>query len=308
MDGFEACRRLRARAYGSHLPVIFVTALTDVGDKVKGFEAGGDDYITKPFQIDEVVARVSHHIALRRTRLELAARIEQLHEAERLRDDLVHMIVHDMRSPLTGLIGRLELAKEDATGAVAEDVAAAIESARHLEAMANMLLDISRLEHGAMPLTVESHDLSAMAAAVVNSLAAMDPTRTIVVEAGGPVIAPCDGGLIRRVMQNLISNGIKHSPRGGRLVVGVAEGDGGVRVSVTDQGTGVPESMRTRIFEKFGAAAARRDQTYHSAGLGLAFCKLAVEAHGGTIGVTDAQPTGSVFAFDLPQRMADRRQ
>jgi signal transduction histidine kinase len=302
MDGFEVCRRLRAHPAHADIPVIFVTALTDVHDKVKGFEAGGDDYITKPFQIEEVTARVSHHIALRRTRLELTARIAQLREAEQLRDDLVHMIVHDLRSPLTVLIGRLDLAREDATGALAEDLTEAFHSAQHLEAMANTLLDVSRLEHGAMPLTLEPNDLTAMATMVVSGLSAMDPTAHISVDSPTIVIAECDGGLVRRVLQNLVSNALKHSPRGGTVVVSVHADEARAQVRVTDSGPGVPESMRARIFQKFGAVGARKDQTYHSAGLGLAFCKLAVEAHGGSIGVTSAVSGGSVFRFDLPLR------
>jgi signal transduction histidine kinase len=109
-----------------------------------------------------------------------------------------------------------------------------------------------------------------------------------------------DADLLRRVLENLVSNGIKHTPSGGRLRITVHRTSPSIRVAVQDEGPGVPAEARARIFERFGALAARKDQTYHSVGLGLAFCKLAVEAHGGSIGVDSAVPRGSVFWFELP--------
>src|SRR5262245_40559360 len=100
MDGYETCARLRLNERCRDLPVIFLTALADTADKVRAFNVGGVDYITKPFQIDEVLARVRTHIDLKRARSALARSYERLRELEKLRDDLVQMIVHDMASPL----------------------------------------------------------------------------------------------------------------------------------------------------------------------------------------------------------------
>ena len=100
MDGYEVCRRLKASERSQDVPVIFLTALTDTADKVRAFEAGGVDYVTKPFQVEEVLARVKTHVALRRAQADLADSYARLRALEQLRDDLVHMVVHDMRSPL----------------------------------------------------------------------------------------------------------------------------------------------------------------------------------------------------------------
>jgi K+-sensing histidine kinase KdpD len=132
------------------------------------------------------------------------------------------------------------------------------------------------------------------------ALAAIEPDRMIEVSQSQPVMANCDAGLIRRVIENLVSNGIKHTLRGGKIRIAVSVAAGRVRVAVQDEGEGVPPEARERIFEKFGGMAVRTDHAYHSVGLGLAFCKLAVEAHGGTISVSDAQPRGSIFTFELP--------
>ena len=110
----------------------------------------------------------------------------------------------------------------------------------------------------------------------------------------------CDGGLVRRVMENLVSNGIKHTPAGSALQISLANVDDRVRVEVRDRGAGVPPDARERIFEKFGTVEGRLERASHSIGLGLAFCKLAIEAQGGTIGVDAGVPAGSRFWFELP--------
>ena len=104
VDGYEVCRHLRASERSQDVPVIFITALTDTVDKVRAFEAGGVDYVTKPFQVEEVLARVKTHVALRRAQAELADSFTRLRALEHLRDDMVHMVIHDMRSPLASLL------------------------------------------------------------------------------------------------------------------------------------------------------------------------------------------------------------
>jgi signal transduction histidine kinase len=300
MNGFEVCSRLQEHEEWRKIPVIFLTALTDVNDKVKGFAAGGVDYITKPFQLEEVLARVSSQLALREARRELEHTITKLHELEQLRDDLVDMIVHDMRSPLTVLLTHLQLLRMDVSGETAKSVDDAARGARQLNDLANALLDVRRMEEGKMPLKRARVDIARIVTDVREAFAKLEPDRTIEIAVSGSASADCDANLIRRVLENLVSNGIKHTPGGAPLRIEVTNANGRVRVAVRDQGSGVPAAARERIFEKFGAVAVRQDRSYHSVGLGLAFCKLAVEAHGGTIGVEDASPRGSVFAFELP--------
>jgi signal transduction histidine kinase len=300
MNGFEVCSRLQEHEQWRKIPVIFLTALTDVNDKVKGFAAGGVDYITKPFQLEEVLARVGSQLALRQARRDLEQTIVKLREVEQLRDDLVGMIVHDMRSPLTVLITQLQLLRMDVAGDLAQSVDDAIRGARQLNGLATALLDVRRMEEGKMPLQKKRVDLAVLATDVREAMAKLEPDRVIELSAAEPASASCDEGLLRRVLENLISNGIKHTPAGAPLRIAVAPVNGRVRVAVHDQGPGVPPEARQRIFEKFGAVAVRQDHSYHSVGLGLAFCKLAVEAHGGTIRVEDGTPRGSVFVVELP--------
>jgi len=304
MDGYDVCRRLKASAHSKDVPVIFLTALTETADKMKAFEAGGVDYITKPFHFEEVLARVKAHVALQRARVELQDSYTRLRELETLRDDLVHMIVHDMRSPLTALEVSLELLSGDQDAARspadADLLRMAIETARDLNRMASDLLDVSRLEAGMLPIERATCDLTGMADEVRAVIGRVEPERRIDVVAGGPIEVKCDGPIIRRVMENLVGNAIKHTPPGTRIQIDITRPDGRARVAVHDEGPGVPVEARTKIFEKFGTMKTRMKHSYHSAGLGLAFCKLAVEGHDGTIGVEARVPVGSTFWFELP--------
>jgi len=304
MSGYEVCARLKAHPDLRDVPIIFLTALNDVRDKVRAFEVGGVDYITKPFQFEEVHARVKTHVALRRAGVALEQSYGKLQQLERLRDDLVHMVVHDMRSPLAVLIGELELLERDSAGAapidVSEGVGSALRAARSLNRMANELLDVSRLESGKVPIAPVECDLGELAGSVCRTLSGIDRTRKVEVRSRGGARVTCDSELTRRILENLVSNAIKHSPPEGVVEVNIEVRTGRARVAVADDGPGVPPEARSRLFEKFVSLANVRDHRLHSVGLGLAFCKLAVEAQGGSIGFLPREPRGSVFWFELP--------
>jgi signal transduction histidine kinase len=303
MDGYEVCATFKATPRLKDIPVIFLTALSDVSDKVKAFGVGGVDFISKPFHIEEVRARVKTHLELRQAHLELEAGYRKLQQLEQLRDDLVHMVVHDMRSPLTVLAGHLTLLQGEAdklSSDAADDLRAAMLGAQSLERMANDLLDVSRMEEGQMPLNLAQHDLFELAAKVQGSMRGFERGRKIELAASPPLPVTCDAGLLQRVLENLVSNAIKHAPSGGQVHIELSSTPERARLCVCDDGPGVPIEERQHIFEKFAAIATRKANGYHSAGLGLAFCKLAIEAHGGSIGVEDAEPRGSRFWFEIP--------
>jgi two-component system sensor histidine kinase/response regulator len=230
----------------------------------------------------------------------LSASLAKLQELEGLRDDLVKMIVHDMRGLLLVVMANLEFAREGVEGQPRADIEDALGAAGAVNKMANTLLDVSRLEEGKMPLTLVPCDLTDLLASAAKALGALDTSRTLFVATSAPLIAACDAELIRRVIDNLVGNAIKHTPSGGTMRLEATRANGLVRVAISDQGPGVPAEASRRIFEKFGSTRKRGENAMHSAGLGLAFCKLAVEAHGGTIGVEPAEPRGSVFAFEIP--------
>jgi two-component system, sensor histidine kinase and response regulator len=303
INGYEVCERLKANPALADIPVIFLTALTDVADKVRAFQVGGVDYITKPFQLEEVHARVQTHLALRQARLELADSLAKLHAVENLKDNLVNMIVHDMRSPLMALSGHLELVTESCSSlddTARDDLQIAARLADRVAQMANDLLDVGRLENNKMPLERASHDIATTANAVLASLEVLDPGRVLEVEVPPGLHMWCDERVIRRVVENLAGNAIKHTPSTGRVTVRAMLNSSCVRIEVKDEGQGISDEAKLNLFEKFAAVEQRQQRKYHSAGLGLAFCKLAVHAHGGQIGVEDNLPRGSTFWFELP--------
>ncbi len=306
MDGYEACERLKADEKLREIPVIFISALNETMDKVRAFNVGGVDYVTKPFQFEEVNARVSTHLELRRQRSKLKENYEQLRSLEGLRDNLVHMIVHDLRSPLTGISGFLDLAlaleKESLTEDGLEYLQTAKRSTKAVIDMVSAVLDVSKMEAGEMKLHLGECDLVRMAADLMSGMQSLKEGREMVLEAPpAPVTVVADGNLVLRVVQNLLGNSLKFTPPDGWIRLGIHPDGNRVCVTVRDNGPGVPAEYRVRIFEKFGQVEVRANGQKHSTGLGLTFCKLAVEAHGGSIGVESEVGKGSTFWFMLPK-------
>jgi signal transduction histidine kinase len=313
LDGYEVCRRLQADPGLRDVPVIFVSGLSETLDKVRAFEVGGVDFVTKPFQAAEVRARVATHLGLRRMRQalerqnrELESSYARLRELEDLRAGLTHMIVHDLRQPLTGLIGYLELVGEAETSPAARRlVDRAQRNAAALLEMINDLLDLARLEEGKYPLRRAPASPRALAAEAVAMVASLNPRcRLEVAAAGAPAEIACDPELIRRVLTNLVTNAVQFCRDGGLVRVSVEARDGGAAFLVSDEGPGIPAALQGRIFEKFGALTGSHQGRRPSTGLGLAFCRLAVEAHGGRIRVDSQEGRGSTFHFDLPPAAA----
>ena len=290
MDGYEVCAQLKADAALKDIPVIFISARNETIDKVKAFSAGGVDYVTKPFQFEEVYARIETHLQLRRL--------------EKLRDDLTHMVVHDLRNPLAvicGFLDILELHEAQALSASTRKlVTVARRSAEELLNMIGSLLDVSKMEAGEMKLQREPCDLDALIRAVLVTTQPLTGNRTVAFDVPESSLrVTVDAGLIRRVIQNLLSNAFKYTPADGAIRIVVTPSSGEVRIAVTDTGPGIAPEHHQRIFEKFGQVEDRKSRL--GTGLGLTFCKLAVEAHGGRIGVESEVGKGSTFWLTLPR-------
>ena len=300
MDGYEVCRRLKADERTRDIPVIFISAHAESADKVRGFELGGVDYVAKPFQVDEVLARVAAHVTIRRQQLRLEMNFKQLRELERLRDSLTHMVVHDMRSPLLSLNLSLEyiatsIPRGDA--GLDEMIATSRMSVQSLVEMASQMLDVSRIESGTMQLNLETVDLAKLAAGVVRGLQPVAGTRQISLLENGRVNVQVDRELIRRVLNTLAGNAIKFTPAGGTIAIAIVRNGDGARLEVADSGPGIDPAYHQTIFEKFGQVQSPEARKGY--GLGLAFARMAVEAHGGKIGVVSALGQGSRFWFEL---------
>jgi len=302
MDGFEVCRKLKSCEELKDIPVIFISALNETEDKLKAFQAGGVDYVTKPFQIEEVQARVRTHLDLRRQKIQLEENFRQLQQLEKLRDSLTHMIVHDMRSPLMSIGGYLEMIEmfdaDDLSSEAKDYVTQARVNVSRLIRMANEMLTVSKLEAGRLELNRVPCDLARLISEVVAGTDAASGRKQIQFPPpAGDFRVLADVEILQRVLQNLFNNAVKFSPPTEPIRVSLTRQGDCIRVEVADGGPGIPPGQEGKIFEKFGQLD--RSSQRSGTGLGLAFCKLALEAHGGDIGVNSVAGQGSNFWFVL---------
>ena len=232
-------------------------------------------------------------------------RARQVLELEQLRDDLTHMIVHDLRTPLTGIMLGLETVVDAdyEPELTREFVPLARSSAERLLEMVNTLLDISKMESGELELQKEAVIFADIAQE------ALDQVRGVAVEHGHELVADidshcptimADGELLRRVIVNLLGNAVKFTPDGGHITLAARCEDDALVFSVSDDGPGIPPEYQERIFQKFGQVEARKESRKHSTGLGLVLCKMAAEAHGGRIWVESEVGKGSTFSVSIP--------
>ncbi|MCF8076776.1 MAG: hybrid sensor histidine kinase/response regulator [Desulfotignum sp.] len=313
MDGLDVCRHLKADDRLSRIPVIFISALSDTSNKIKALAEGGVDYVTKPFQAGEVLARIRTHLRIRQQQVQIEAQKQQLQESfgrlselETLRDNLVHMVAHDMRSPLLAVTGYARMILSDLEGAghdrPAQDAQTILDLCSTLQKMISTLLDISRLEACQMPLNIQPGDPGELISRVVTALGVLADDDAAVVwhppEEKMPALF--DEEITRRILENLLVNAFNFAGKEARVRISAVSTETAIKIMVTDNGPGIAPEHQGHVFEKFSQAPAGQDDAGHSTGLGLAFCKLAMEAQGGEIGVKSEVGKGSTFWFTLP--------
>ena len=297
LDGVEVCRRLKADPATASIPILLVTVLHERADRLKGIQAGADDFLTKPIDADEIRLRVKNAVLTKRLYDKVQDDYARLRELETLRDNLTNMIVHDMRAPLMVMQFYYEalLTDKDLFSPDKREVAIRMgqNSCQNLIEMVTSLLDVSRMEAGQMPLNRVPCAIRDIAQKAAESVAVLAQENALTLRVtGDSASGVVDRDIIHRIFVNLIGNAIKFSPQGGAIGIEISSAGETVRVMVTDQGPGIPQEYHQRIFEKFGQVKTGKENKEYSTGLGLTFCKLAVEAHGGQIGI-ESPSTGS---------------
>lgn len=297
MDGFETCERLHRLPGLSDLPVIFLTGSSDRASVARAFTSGARDYVTKPFVLEELLARVRTHSDLKLSRDRLARMLQE-------REEITSMVAHDLKNPLTCVLFAAESMKRPLVTAerreeLAEEVIASTRFA--LEFIQRFL---SRSAEGQRLRDFQAEPLNLLQVAAdvahIQRHAAEAAGVAIVVEGDG-VDAMADPTMTRNVLQNLVANAVQHSSRGslveirvGRLPTGFAQ------CVVKDRGPGIPEAEQHRLFTRFVRIAAASDRGPYSSGLGLAIAKHDISQMGGYLWFEDREGGGSVFGFDLP--------
>lgn len=299
MDGYEVCEKLKSDVQTRHIPIIMLTSLSDKESLARGLNAGADEFLSKPVGGIELRARVRSMLRIKRQHDELISTLQ-------LREDMANMIVHDMRSPLTVIQGYSELMLYDKS--LPNELLSSVEHihrfAQRLQSFTNDLLILAKMEHGKLILNRVPADVCKLLLDVRDSHDIIAKSKNIRLAVNialtTPVNISVDVNLFRRVLDNLVSNAIKFSPADTEIILSVehAEDRTLVLIRVTDQGAGVAEEDRRRIFEKFEISNLGQ-QEIRQIGLGLAFCKLVTDAHGGTISIESNFPKGAIFVIQI---------
>ncbi|HEY9448394.1 MAG TPA: ATP-binding protein [Gemmatimonadaceae bacterium] len=310
--GFEVCRRIKRDPRTARIPVVFVTALNDATDRVKAIEAGGDDFLTKPHNRQILSARVRSLLRLKFATDALEESYRKLRELEKVRDDLMKMIVHDLKTPLTSVLASLEMAIDGDFGVIGEGMRRALGDAetraKDLLSLIEDLLEVARIEETSIELDLREIEPGAFVAELLEEWAVRFRQERAQVVTDIAVDCPtfhADPALMKRVFSNLIQNALTHA--GSQVKISISArpypeaGDGGgVLFTLADNGPGIPPEYHEVIFRKFERVRHPELPRTRSSGLGLAFCKLVVEAHGGRIWVQSNSGQGSQFHIALP--------
>lgn len=308
MDGFEVCMKLKQNEKLKNIPVIFLSALSDTDVKVKAFDSGGVDYISKPFHEAEVLARVAVHLKIAHLEKIRIDHIQQLTELNNEKDRLMQIVSHDLRSPVGGIKGLAQILLEgeeaEMPGMVREFAGIIVQTTDTLLNLVNDLLDIAKLESGKYNLNLTEFDI---VKTINNTVRLQEKVAekkglSLVVDSFDTTLkVTADEPKIMQMLNNLISNAIKFTPKEGTVKLSLLlKNNTTFVVKVSDTGVGIPTNHLPNIFEKFGKHQRNGTSGEKGTGLGMPIVKRFVELFGGTIDVSSTVGVGTTFIIEMP--------
>ena len=308
MNGFETSKKLKEDAATKEIPIIFVTALSDPKNIVEGFEHSGNDYVSKPFNMAEIMTRIRHQLELVASRRIILRQNEALQRAIHDRDELYSVIAHDLRSPLGSMKMSLDMLVDCVEQEqVGEDMYGLLVStnktADELFTLLDNLLKWTKTNLGRLNVVKQHFDFSEMIAGVVENMMALARMSNIEMtlndSVAGKAEVYADIDMLKTIVRNLIMNAIKFSYENGTIVVDVSSDGRTVVCEVKDTGTGLsPEKLEAlRNAASFTSEGVRKEQ---GSGLGLQLCRNFVEKNGGEMWIDSVQGKGSSFYFSIP--------
>ncbi|PKL42209.1 MAG: hybrid sensor histidine kinase/response regulator [Candidatus Riflebacteria bacterium HGW-Riflebacteria-1] len=312
MDGFEVCERLKADEILREIPIIFVSALTETHDKVRAFTAGGVDYVTKPFQFEEVRARVRTHLELCRTRRELKRQNNILHENLRLHELVEQISRHDLKSPLTVFLNvpGMLMESENLQPDQKELIQYLITSGQRMSEMIRRSLDLIKMEQGIYKLMPVSVDIMKVVRQVFDELNGMMALKNLQRELsldGLPVpdsaVLPVQGEelLFHSILANLIKNAIEASPEGVKITVALIS-QPEFSVSIHNLGA-IPAHIRSRFFDRYVTSGKEQ-----GTGLGVFSAHLMTRTLGGDLSFTTDDTEGTTLTLSIPGNPAPKNE
>jgi signal transduction histidine kinase len=309
MTGFETCAKLKENEELSGIPVIFLTAKTETEDIITGFQTGGVDYITKPFKKEELLMRIKTHLDLRLFSIALIEKNENLARLNKEKNEFLGIAAHDLKNPLSAIKGLAEMTEKYFTDLTQEEI---IESAEQIRISSEFmfqiimdLLDINAIEEGRFNLSMSDFELDAVLQMVVNkfnpSASAKKINLNLEKNCSG-INAYADAGKTQQILDNLISNAIKFSPFDKNIWINsqFISDEKMLRITVKDEGPGISEEDKTKLFKKFSKLSARPTNEENSTGLGLSIVKRLVEEMKGKIWCESQLGAGSSFIVEFP--------
>ncbi len=307
MDGVELCRKIRKELGMMEIPILFLTSAANKESLLDIFQAGATDYLLKPLVTEELFARMNVHLREKKLKEELFSKVQQLNEANRIKDDFLSIASHDLRSPLNGILGFAQLLEmeEDLSPDAREYISYIQNSGRFLLALINDLLDLSRLQAEREEIFLTEVDLYKLSETAIGNLKHMAIPKkiqlTLINEVSGVPWVWGNVNALTQVLNNLLSNAIKFTPSGGQVILSLNQEKGVVIAKVRDTGIGIPPKNLDKLFDKFTSAGQEGTAGEKSTGLGLHITKNQVERMQGEISVESTLGMGTIFTVSLPQ-------
>ena len=306
MDGYETCEIIKSKKENENLPIIFLTALNDKSNIIRGFEVGGVDYITKPFNKEELISMVKTHLELKFTQDELKKTTEYLYNLNSLKDKMFSVIGHDLRSPLGSVKMTLEYLSETVTETTGEELKTTVDlllkTTDEVFSLLENLLGWAKSQSGNIALSMEPIDLVDLVYKIYllnkGNLKYKNINFKMEIAPGAVIFA--DLNTITSVFRNLLSNAIKFTPEGGEITIKSVQSGKQVEVEFRDTGVGIPEENIPKLFDSSQHLTTYGTNRESGSGLGLNLCYDFTVKNGGNIRVESTVGKGTSFYLTLP--------
>jgi two-component system sensor histidine kinase/response regulator len=307
MDGFEACQIIKTKPENDNIPVIFLTAMSEKVNIVKGFEAGGVDYITKPFNKEELISRIKTHLELKFARDEMHKMTNHLVELNSIKDKMFSVIGHDLRSPLGSIKMTLDFLKGDSGQQYKiEDFRNSVnllaQTTDEVFGLLENLLGWAKSQSGnllVVPEEIKVHDLI-HSVYLLHKGSITNKNLNFENHVSDSNVVYADLNMLKSVFRNLLSNAIKYTPEGGTISVKTTENEGITQIIVTDTGVGIPVENLSKILDEKQHISTYGTNKESGSGLGLILCQSFVKSNNGRLLVESETGKGSSFIIELP--------
>lgn len=307
MSGFEVAQHLKSNPQTAEIPIIFLTALNSTADIVKGFQVGANDFISKPFNKEELIIRVTHQISLVAAKRLILSKTEELQRTIAGRDKLYSVIAHDLRSPMGSIkmvlnMLILNLPAEKIGDEMYELLTMANQTTEDVFSLLDNLLKWTKSQIGKLNVVYQDVNLVEIADSVTEIFTMVASLKKITIRAVKPdkMIVNADIDMLKTVVRNLLSNAIKFSKENSEVLIKMEEVDGKAVVSVQDHGCGISEEGQKKLLHTDTHFSTFGTNNEEGSGLGLLLCKDFITKNGGELWFTSQEGEGSTFSFSIP--------